>query len=174
MTQDFGSESGYWQDFGKKSRYPLKFFLFLFGFSIMAQLKAFPSAPPKTPDLTSLGNCNAGFASKIPRAPGLMRLTITSDTLGTFSIQSKLKTFVFSPVRFQTYIYICIYIYLFIYLFPSSFMLVCVGSVCFELDRELNNSAHSHTVGWRSFKPLRFCVKRVSVSYREIRLKSYW
>lgn len=52
MSQDFGSESGYWQDFGKKSRYPLKVFLFLFGFSIMAQLKAFPSAPPKTPDLT--------------------------------------------------------------------------------------------------------------------------
>lgn len=52
MSQDFGSESGYWQDFGKKSRYPLKFVFFLFGFSIMAQLKAFPSAPPKTPDLT--------------------------------------------------------------------------------------------------------------------------
>lgn len=102
MSQDFGRESGYWQDFGKKSRYALKVFLFLFGFSIMAQLKAFPTAPPKTPDLTWLGNCNAGFASKIPRAPGLMRLTITSDTLGTFPIQSKLKTFAFSPVRFQT------------------------------------------------------------------------
>lgn len=128
MSQDFGSESGYWQDFGKKSRYPLKFFLFLFGFSIMAQLKAFPSAPPKTPDLTWLGNCNAGFASKIPRAPGLMRLTITSDTLGTFSIQSKLKTFVFSPVRFQTYIYM--YLHIFIHLFISKQLYVGVCQQC--------------------------------------------